>query len=222
MQYDLSYYFALYRRRIVVGAIVMFVAITGVIIFAQVQTARERHGTVAVPVQVVPGDASVTLSNNQELPSRGTAYIKPGDYKVTVAKEGFSTRTYNLRVSDTSVPYIYIGLAGKTKEAKNWQKNHARDYQNLELLTVEKNRDYTTLLRSAHPIVEILPIKDPYYTIDYRNSDNDSIELIIFGTSPRYREVAIEYLRDKGYDPTDYRITYEGFKNPLAEEASNE
>lgn len=222
MQYDLSYYLAHYRRRIITGVILAFVVITGVIIFAQVQTARERQGTIAVPVEVVPRDATVKLSDGQQLPNRGAAYIKPGDHKVIVSKEGFTTRTYNLRVSENSVPYIYIGLAGKTKEAKDWQKNHARDYQNLELLTVEKNRDYTTLLRSANPIVEILPIKDPYYTIDYRNGDNDSIELSIFGTSPRYREIALEYLRSKGYDPTDYRITYEGFENPLVEEATDE
>lgn len=222
MQYDLSYYLALYRRRIITGVVLTCVVVAGLIIFAQVQTARERHGTIAVSVEVVPRDATVTLSNNQEVPSHGAAYIKPGDYKVTVKKEGFTTRIYDLRVSDNSVPYIYIGLAGKTKDAKAWQKNHMRDYQNLELLTVEKNRDYTTLLRSANPIVEILPIKDPYYTIDYRNHNDGSIELIVYGTSPRYREVAIAYLRDKGYEPTDYRITYESFKNPLTQEASDE
>ena len=134
---------------------------------------------------------------------------------MTVEKEGFASQTRELRVSAAAVPYVYIGLSGESDEAKAWEKRSARDYQQLELLTVAKNRDYTALFRSANPIVEILPIKDPYYTISYRNYDDASVELLIYGTSPRYREVALEFLRKKGYEPTDYRITYEGFINPL-------
>lgn len=215
MKYDLSYYIEKYRRRAVVALVVIVTLIVGLVVYQQIRTAMERSGTIAVPVEVVPRDAQVTLSNGDELPSRGTAYIAPGDYKITVKKEGFASQTRELRVSSAAVPYIYIGLTGKSDQAKSWQKSHLRDYQNLELLTIAKNRDYTTLFRSANPIVEILPIKDPYYTIDYRNHDDTSIELIIYGTSPRYRTVALEFLRDKGYEPTDYRITYEGFDNPL-------
>lgn len=222
MKYDLSYYLAHYRRYIIAGVALVIAVAIGVTIYVQLNIASQRKGTIAVPVEVVPKDATVTLSNDQKLPSRGTAYIKPGEYIVTVEKEGFATQTRDLRVSAAAVPYIYVGLVGESDEAKKWEQNNKRAYQNLELLTVAKNRDYTTLFRTANPIVEILPVKDPYYTIDYRNHDDTSIELIISGTSPRYREVAIAYLRDKGYEPTDYRITYEGFVNPLAKEGGSD
>ncbi len=222
MKYDLSYYIEKYRRPALVAVALCVVLILGIVAYHQIRLAMERSGTIAVPVEVVPRDAQVTLSNGDELPGRGTAYIAPGEYEVTVKKEGFATQTRDLRVSAAAVPYIYIGLTGKSEEAKAWQESHTRDYQNLELLTVAKNRDYTTLFRSANPIVEILPIRDPYYTISYRNYDDTSIELVIFGTSPRYRAVALEFLRDKGYEPTDYRISYEGFENPLKEERSDE
>lgn len=215
MQYDISYYLAHYRRRFIIVTLLLVVLLTGVTAYVQIRTAQQRAGKIAVPVEVVPRDATVVLSNKQPLPSSGVAYIAPGEYKVTVKKEGFTTQTRDLRVSAAAVPYIYIGLSGESREAKSWQERNARDYQKLEIITVEKNRDYTTLFRSANPIVEILPIKDPYYTIDYRNRNDTSIELIIHGTSPRYREAAVAYLRSKGYEPTDYHVVYDGFINPL-------
>ena len=215
MQYELSYYLGKYRRQLLAGVIVLVLLLIGLVAFYTIRTSQQHQGKIAVPVEVVPRDAKVTLSTGEELTSRGTTYIKPGEYEVSVTKEGFETQNRPLRVSNDSVPYIYIGLAGKTKEAKEWQENNLSEYGRLELLTVEKNREYDTLFSSANPIIEGLPIQDPYYSIDYKNRDDRSIELIIWGTSPKNRQAAIDLLRNKNYEPTDYRVLYDGFDNPL-------
>lgn len=215
MQYELSYYLGKYRRSILIGVIVLVVACISIAIYFNHLSAQQRRGKLPVPVEVVPRDAKVTVATGEELPSRGEAYLKPGEYKVTVAREGFESQTRTLRVSADAVPYIYIGLVGKSKESADWQKAHQTEYQRLELLTVEKNREYNTLFKSTNPIVNVLPIKDPYYSIDYRNHDDKSVELIVWGTSPAKRRAALEFLRTKGYEPTDYRIQYDGYTNPL-------
>ncbi|MBH2007659.1 carboxypeptidase regulatory-like domain-containing protein [Candidatus Saccharibacteria bacterium] len=215
MQYELSYYLGKYRLAILVGVVLLVVLCIFVAIYSTYQASQQRRGKLPVAVEVVPRDATVKTNTGEALTSRGEAYLKPGEYKVTVAREGFASQTRDLRVSEDSTPYIYIGLAGKSKESIDWQESHKSEYQRLELLTVEKNREYNTLFKSANPIVNILPIKDPYYSIDYRNYDDKSVELVVWGTSAEKRQAALTFLRKKGYEPTDYRIQYDGYKNPL-------
>ena len=215
MQYELSYYIGKYRLAILIGIVLLVIACVSAAIYSSYQASQQRRGKLPVPVEVVPRDATVKTNTGEELPSRGEAYLKPGEYKVTVARDGFATQTRDLRVSEDATPYIYIGLAGKSKESIDWQESHRPEYQRLELLTVEKNREYNTLFKSTNPIVNILPIKDPYYSIDYRNHDDKSVELIVWGTSAEKRQAAFAFLRKKGYEPTDYRIQYDGYKNPL-------
>lgn len=215
MQYEPAYYIGKYRRYIIMGVILLVLLITGATIWYNLQLAEQRRGKLAVPVDVVPNDANVVLSTGQQLPSRGTAYISPGNYNVTVSKQGFASQTRPLRVTQDAVPYIYIGLVGTTQEAKNWVDTHPEEYQRLQSLTVVKNQAYNTLFKSNNTIVNILPIKDPYYSVDYRNYNDESIELVIWGTSPATRQAALDQIRAKGYDPTDYRISYDGFDNPL-------
>ncbi len=216
MQYEPAYYIGKYRRHILVSLIVCVAAIATLTIYTQWKNAAQRAGKLAVPVEVVPRDATVKIGE-QAITSRGTAWIAPGEHTATVSRDGFESQTRTLRVSADAEPYLYIALVGETNDAKKWQDSHQSDYQRIELLTVQKARDYNTRFKSNNPIVNILPIKDPYYSIDYRNYDDKTIELIIDGTSPRYRQVAIDLLRKKGYEPTDFRVTYDNFTNPLGE-----
>lgn len=218
MQYEPAYYIGKYRTYILAVCLGVIILAVGLTIYTQWRNASERAGKIAVPVEIVPRDAQVKL-DKKTITSRGTAWIAPGEYTATIERDGFTTQTRTIRVSENAVPYIYIALAGQTDEAKKWQASHQSDYQRLELLTIQKSREYNTRFKSNNPIVNILPIKDPYYTIDYRNHDDTTVELIIYGTSPRYRKSAIEFLRSKGYDPTDYRVSYEGFTNPLTGES---
>ncbi len=214
MQYEPAYYIGKYRTHIFVTFIVLLVAIISFVIYTQWRNSIERAGKIAVPVEVAPRDASVKLGDDS-ITSRGTAWITPGEYEVVVTREGFKSQTRTIRVSEDAEPYIYIALAGNTDKAKKWQESHQSEYKRLELLTIQKSREYNTRFKSNNPIVNILPIKDPYYSIDYRNNNDKNIELIIYGTSPQYRQVAVDFLRKQGYDPIDYKVTYEGFKNPL-------
>lgn len=215
MDYELSYYIGKYRRAILIGVVLIVLMSVGATIWYNLYLGEQRRGKLAVPVQVVPSDARVTLSTGQLLPSSGTAYIAPGTYRVTVDKQGFARQTRDLRVSTSALGYVYIGLVGTTKETTQWQAQHQAEYQRLETLAVARNRDYNSLFVSTNPIVGVLPIKDPYYSVDYRNRDDASIELLVWGTSPHARQAALDMLRRKGYEPTDYRISYDGFTNPL-------
>ena len=108
-------------------------------------------------------------------------------------------------------------MAPANDETERWQKRHARDYAEIERLGFALSQEYGKEFEKRWPIVESLPIKDPYFTISYKNTPGDDLLVTIQGTSARYRELALDHLRTKGFDPTDYRIDFIGFKNPLKE-----
>lgn len=204
-----------HRRTLTIVGVVIIVCLFGALLVWRHQVLESRHGKLAVPVRTVPHDATVTLSTGETLPSRGDAYIAPGEYKVTVKADGFVSQTRELRVSEAAVPYIYIGLGGESEAATKWQQRHQRDYDQLEKLTTTKSREYSVQFDRNNPIVADLPIKDPYYSVGYRNDGDTSVTLVVWGTSPANRAAALDMLRSKGYDPTNYRIEYDGFDNPL-------
>lgn len=214
MQYELSYYIGKYRKLVFGIIVALVILLSGLVVYIQWQQAALRQGKFAVPVELVPRDATVRL-DNERITNRGSAWVTPGDHTVIVSREGFESYKGSVRVSADSTPFIYVALTGKSDDAKKWQENNRHEYTRLELLTIKKSREYNTRFKSNNPIVTILPIKDPYYTIDYRNHDDKSVELTIYGTAPRYRQAALDFLRKKGYEPTDYRVSYEGFTNPL-------
>ena len=118
MQYEPAYYIGKYRRYIIMGVILLVLLITGATIWYNLQLAEQRRGKLAVPVDVVPNDANVVLSTGQQLPSRGTAYISPGNYNVTVSKQGFASQTRPLRVTQDAVPYITSGSSALHKKQR--------------------------------------------------------------------------------------------------------
>ncbi len=221
LRYDLSYYFQKYQRPLKWGGLGLVVLIIGASCLYFILSAASHKGKIAVPVQVVPADATIMLDHTTELDT-GTAYITPGMHHITVTSPGFSSVEKDYRIERYNAPAIYIALNGQSDDAKQWQQRHHNDYRKLELLTTKQAHTYAKKFQARNPIVKDLPIKDPYFTISYRNIDDKTIKLTIWGTSARYREFAINYLRSKGYEPTDYHIDFTNFHNPLDKESNRE
>ncbi|MEO5950668.1 MAG: hypothetical protein ABIQ04_04425 [Candidatus Saccharimonadales bacterium] len=77
--------------------------------------------------------------------------------------------------------------------------------------------DPSSSFLTDNPIVSRLPYQDPYYNISYKTDSQttNQITLTIRTPSPRYRYTAIGKLQSWGYDPTDYKIEFIDYKNPL-------
>jgi hypothetical protein len=193
---------------LIVGIVAIVV---GLIIYDYYQA---RVGKIAVEVLTAPQDATVKLSDGTVL-GRGTVWVRPGTYTATVNKSGFTTRTKNLIVQPYINPTIYIGLAPESQEAWQWYHKQQSLYAELEA----KSRDAAIIsgekFTNANPIVKKLPIEDPYFSIRYETKNDKDITLVIRGTSPRYREYAIQKIYELGYDPADYQLDIKGFVNPL-------
>lgn len=171
-------------------------------------------GKLPVVIKTVPDNATIHINSSSA--SNGTMWLTPGKYTVTVDSEGFVSRKETLVVTNIKKQNVVaVALAPSSESAKEWATKHSQDYKDIEQYgSIEANNNGLYIAK-AHPITNVLPIEDPYYQIRYTITDDDTVSITIATPSPRYRYYALQKIRDLGYNPTDYRIEFVDFKNPL-------
>ena len=71
------------------------------------------------------------------------------------------------------------------------------------------------------PLLKELPYIDRYFRVDYgpgvKSKDPaTSTAIYIRASSPENRQMALSWIRQQGFDPVDYEITFKSFDNPFA------
>jgi len=214
MYYD---FIQTHKKRFIAGAVLFIIYI---IVWA-VWTYVDHIGKVPVVVAVVPSNASVTISG-QKL-GDGTHWLPPARYNVKAEKSGFATINESIIVAaKKSQNVITLSLSPQSSDAKKWANDHQNDYsRNEQFGAIQANVDgrYFT---SLNPIIAKLPYVDPYFTIGYTADSDHSVILTISTPSPRYRFYAVDQIRKLGYNPTDYKIVFKDFHNPLTPEGQQQ
>lgn len=173
-----------------------------------------RLGKVAVTLSTVPRDSSLSIDGRAT--SSGTIWLAPGKYVFRAQKEGFKAREKTVTVAEGKEQNVVaLALSPQSDDAKTWAKQHAAEYKNNETYGAIEAQTNGQYFREKNPIVAHLPYSDPYYQITYASDENNAITLSINTPSPRYRYFAIQKIREFGYDPSDFKIIFSDFKNPL-------
>lgn len=198
------------RRTIIVGVIGFVLLLICWAIYDQVS----HIGKIAVTITTVPRDATITI--NDRSTRSGTHWLVPGTYTIGASKDGFVSRKKQVDVTpDKKQNVVSLALSPQSESAKAWAAAHADDYSNngpYGAIEAQANGEY---FAKQNPIVTALPYKDPYYKIDYEQGSGNSVTLTVTTSSPRYRYFAVKTIRDLGYNPTDYKIIFKNFQNPL-------
>lgn len=190
------------------------------VIFAWgITTYITRAGKVGVTIKTVPSDATVLI--NDKPASSGTHWLVADTYEITAQKDGFKTRTKTVIVSgDKNQNAVALSLTPVSDVAKRWAEANEYEYKKNEEYGAIEARANGAYFQAKNPIAKVLPYTDPYYEIGFKQSEGDTVIITIDTPSPRYRYLAIQKFRDLGFNPTEYRIQFTDFKNPL--EAGNE
>lgn len=203
-------FFHQHKQRFKIAGIALLV----ICIWWGIATFIDRNGKIPVVVSVVPSDATVLFDSNNE--GNGTHYLPAGSYTVTVRKDGFIPVTKTVIVTDKKQQNVVaVSLAAQSSDAKKWAKNHEADYAKNQIYGAIEADSNGRFFSEKNPITTKLPYNDPYFTIGYSVNKDQSISLSIVTPSPRYRFYAVQQIRDMGYDPTDYKIEFKDFHNPL-------
>lgn len=179
-------------------------------------TIWQRAGKVTFELTVVPGDALVKM--NATPVAAGTLYVKPGTYEVTATKEGFADYKKSITIDEAAKNTLGIPLVPLTTEATNWVKQNKRQYETITSTIATNASSKQTLLKERNPITANMPFKNLLYGLNYRADPADTTDskiIIDITTSQANRQSALFQIRQWGYDPTDYKIEFSEYVNPL-------
>jgi hypothetical protein len=198
--------------------IVVSVVLLSFIIAWGVTTYVTRIGKTAVTLSVVPRDASVTINGSPA--GHGTTWVQNGTYTIKASKDGFESRTKQVEVTNEKEQNtVALALTPISEEAKAWAEKHPDAYRSNEAygaIEARMNGDY---FRKKHPVTNVLPYEDPYYTIAYTSENNTDLTITITTPSPRYRYLAVQKFRELGFNPSDFRIKFVDFSSPLEDKS---
>lgn len=172
-----------------------------------------------VEVYLIPSDTKL-LVNGEQL-SEGTSYLKPGRYNIEASRSGFETQKQILIVGEPNTSTVDIALAGVSDSAKKWEEEHTQLYEGYEARGGSRAQQEGETFTADNPITSVIPFENFIYTIGYRADPDDATGnsiIIEIETTEGYRNAAIDKIRELGYDPTNFKITFTDYESPFDHE----
>jgi len=204
----------LQKYKAVFAAVGVFI-ILGIVIFGSIAF-YERNGKMSVTINTLPDDSIVTL-NNVTLSSPKT-YLTPGTYTATIARSGFATENRTVVITEEGQNVFSIALVPITEEARKWAEKHKDEYNQFANSVRNISQNRYDALKQNNPITDKLPYKNLLFSISYRPDEADlsGTRIVLEITaSETYRQAALFQIRKWGFDPTDYRINFSDYQNPI-------
>ncbi len=201
-------------NRIKYGIITGLVIIVGLIGFYTYQTIS-RSDKVKVTIQAIPNDATILINNKQY--GIGDVYILPGNYSVSVKKDGFQDYSQSLTFTKPT-GNIDVALAPQSDAAKAWASQHSSDYSAYEGRAGTQAVTSGQSFLDKNPIVNHLPYENYLFTIGYfiNPSDKSGNSIIItIDAAEGYRQSAINKIKEWGYQPSEFNITFNNYVDPF-------
>jgi len=204
----------LYKIKPAYIIILFFIIVISVISFTIYQKV-DQTGKIQISINLVPKDSKITIGNNQY--TNGLNYIAPGEYKITVQKDGFETKKVVKKLIKDN-DKVNISLIAQSEEAKKWAVINKAQYSDFENMVAKDTQEKGITFQQINPITKNLPFKNYLFSIGYKNDSSDKTGnsiIITISTSPQYRQSAISQIERWGYNLADYNYEFSGFNNPF-------
>ena len=175
----------------------------------------DQSGKIQITINLVPKDSKVIVGNQEY--KNGLNYIKSGEYKITVKKDGFITKTLTQNLL-TETDEINVSLVAQSDEAKKWASNNKSVYSEFESLVDKNTQQKGVNFLANNPITKYLPFKNYLYSIGSKldSSDKTGNSIIItINSSEQYRQSAISQIERWGFNIADFNIEFNDFTNPF-------
>lgn len=204
-------------KKLVIAAVLVVVLIIIYIVVLGIQ----RIGKTPVKVASVPGNLTVLVNGQKR--GGSTIYLSPGTYEIAAKKEGFADYSQSLTVTaNEPSKTLFIVLTPDSESARKWAQENRSRYLAIEKRAGEEADRQGATFVDDHPIVQQLPYRGSLYNIDYSyDEQTKEFKLQITSPNPLGRQVAIETIKNWGYDPTDYIVEFLDYTNPFVQTQEN-
>ena len=202
------------------NAIISLIVIWCLIVLAVVVYFIFTIGKVSVEVKYAPFAAVVKLDDTVIM-NNNSNYIAPGSYHLKVEYENFQTYEGEVTITEET-KYLYGKLIPANEDGAIFMNEHNKDFLEIEGIAGKVATEEGIKQRENYPIINELPIKDPYYSIGY-NIDEDDVLNITVEASISYRQLAVNKLLEimSDEDFGKYNIVFYDLDNPFSNSFEN-
>ncbi len=176
-----------------------------------------RSGKTAVIIDVAPSDSTVTVDGKEV--GAGKIYFSPGNYSFNASRPYFEDDKVSVSVKAKGGE-VFVDLLpeAKSDEAKLFLEENPDVQAAREVVGGHRANSKGLQIEKQTPLITKLPFTsiDGPFTIDYGPSPTrkNGTFLIVSDSSPEGRVAALKWIRQQGYDPTDFEIQFDDFVNP--------
>lgn len=171
-----------------------------------------RLGEVPVELNVAPKTAAVIVDGKQVRGS--TIYISKGDHQIDAKLDGFDLYTKKHNVKGPQK--IGVLLNPVSEKGYKYLEDHPEIQLEREAIGSASFYESADAVQKIHgDLIARLPYTDPLFYMSYgdsqRSSNKEGVALYISAYDVSARKLAIDTLRDWGYDPSDIEIVFSDF-----------
>jgi hypothetical protein len=196
-------------RLIALVLIGLVVVLIGILIFISAKHSQEAK----LNIYVLPEDSTIKLDD--QVIKKKSIYVKPGEHTISASKNGFKTDVRMVSLIKQESLDLYLLPSPESQEAQDWLAQNP-DLQRLrEEYAAHNATSIQQELQKQYPILDSLPLITRYYRIDYgvsKKYPNDPSKVALYITAVKAnRNMALQWIKFKGFNPNDYEIIY---RNP--------
>jgi hypothetical protein len=205
-------------RRIIILLVAVFVIAIGL----QAYSYFKHRGLVAVNIEVLPSDSTLTVDSVATKP--GKMYLTKGTHHLEATRQDFDKDSKDINTNDLA-PGITVFMLphANSQAAKEWlaqRPDVQRRRESAGGAEAERNRQQ---LLSKYPIIGKLPYENLHFKVDYSLDNNNkpsfTVSLFAIINKPsqydeykkqliQYKNEALIYLQKNGIESSKFTITF--------------
>lgn len=197
-------------------AVLIVVTILVSVVGYNIAISISRHGKTPVIISVAPSDSQVYVDGEES--KTGTVYMTPGEYVFTAVREDFKEDRQNFVVGEKPTSVELLPTAN-TAAGQSYVRDNVEVQAEIASVYDKKASRQQKSLQVTNPLLSELPYTDieGEFSIDYEGSETrkNGTVLVVSNSTSEGRNNALKWIRQQGYDPTNFEIKFVDFDNPL-------
>lgn len=199
----------------------LIILIIGLIVFSlignTVYVNIKHRELIKVTISVIPDDSMVKIDNGTV--KAGANYVKPGTHVFEASKPGFETNKVTMEIQKKNTE-VFLDPAPASEEAKEWLRKNPKIQRQREALGGTQYAQVSQNAGDKYPLIKQLPHIDRDFRVDYGQpvASKDKVTplaIYVRASSAVNRSVAVGWIKQQGFDTSDYEIIFRDEINPL-------
>jgi hypothetical protein len=201
------------KRNLWLSSILVLVAILCLYIFGR----PAQNKNAEINIEVAPSAAKVKIDGHSA--KNGINKVVSGEHIITASYEGFADQSKKILAIESQQVYAGFVLLSNNSSTSTWYDDHPKDKEKSGAITSRQFDSISKQSADSSPLLSSLPYVDLTFRIDYgtplKSADKSKPALFIKGLEPKYRQLALDWIREQGADPSDYEINFVDAASPL-------